>query len=872
MSREIYTYTDLTSLARSENFAEIKGYPQITASSDLRKGLKGRFEHDRTKGIFTDDDQVLITDFHSFSNAIDSEMGTNESKFNEMVLLSEYIRKRYDGAENNPKEWNWLKGCLRNLGDILASIHLLEQAQMTPEDMGINGDRNLELLSGAWRYLRENDPVLERFHARMMELKDRKAWDKVLNLSFETAETSLVNTLVFHGFYNITPYQECIMKLLEQAGFSLIYLIPYDARYPFVYEIWEETYSEKHGYPPKSRWHMDHTEASDPYGEIFEGRQTGIHNMLQIREYHSVMEFADDIERIKKDGYTMYSADYRSANRILKDYFPEEYGDRKILAYPIGQFLDVLNRMWKEELQTITLEPEGLIDCFSSGWLAYKGVSGKAYMQDLMYMLTFFQGCRRMEEWEERIQLFREIQKDVLTAFDREKPQDAATERWQEIMGNPLKSFGAFAPEKEKTEVILALIEQIFAMAKELFGDKKRISIQEYIRKLDGVLKKNEVSNELYAEERKVVQEIFEQLGKNCEGKLNCSPSDISNALSLFLSGKFDDGEIDTKGVGLVSPLYFVDAACIKNKSKVHICMCDVDSLPGRNRPYPWPLSGKMIRACMEKTGNLLLENILEIMSTATLSNRYFIYCAMKNRQVQLSWISSINGKSMAPSSYLKLVEEAASVPMISLKKSALDFDYVMRMPKGKEKVKSYKRAQMPSLTAKEARMDYALCPWKYILGYLVEKQPVYQSEFQQTYALNPLISALNGVLKDRGITEDEVYEQVISLFPYLRRIEKRQVYDYMKYDRGATDMDFKKYSECGNREYSEQRLKIHFPEEMVRREAAIKYETMKGTYGRDGMDLYEKPGKSNRCASCPHVSYCRNAKYVGDEENHYDR
>ena len=73
---------------------------------------------------------------------------------------------------------------------------------------------------------------------------------------------------------------------------------------------------------------------------------------------------------------------------MLKDYFPDEYGDRKILAYPIGQFISTINNMWDDELQTITLDADSLIDCFSSGWLSVNGVAGKQYLQDLKLPLS----------------------------------------------------------------------------------------------------------------------------------------------------------------------------------------------------------------------------------------------------------------------------------------------------------------------------------------------------------------------------------------------------------------------------------------------------------------------------------------------------
>ena len=50
MSREIYTYTDLTKLNNNPFIDEIKKCPIITVSADLRKCLKGNMEVDRVDG------------------------------------------------------------------------------------------------------------------------------------------------------------------------------------------------------------------------------------------------------------------------------------------------------------------------------------------------------------------------------------------------------------------------------------------------------------------------------------------------------------------------------------------------------------------------------------------------------------------------------------------------------------------------------------------------------------------------------------------------------------------------------------------------------------------------------------------------------
>ena len=886
MSREIYTYTDLTRLGESKLFQEIRYYPHVTVSADLRKGLVGTQAKDHVDGIFASDSRMLVTEFHNLAQVVYEDWATDQSKFNEIVILSEFVRGKMNVATGDKRETNWLIGCMRNLGSILSAIIMLEEAEVRPEQINTGGERNLKLLLDAWNYLIERDPAIKTFREKRSRYNTKALWESILKKAFKTKDSfSGKDAVVFHGLYYITPIQEKIISSMEEAGYRLIFLIPYDERYPFVYEIWDETYSERRGYPSKSEWHMEKSNTADPYGDIFEGKKpVSIHNQLKLKEYASVMEFVNDVKNIKSNGFSIYSSDYKAANKILKDYFPEEYGERKILSYPIGQFVSILNQMWDEEQKTIILEKDNLIECFSSGWLAVNGVSGRQYLQDLMYVLPFFTGCHTVSEWSARIGVLKQIRQDAIEPFMEDFDQEESVARWQQAIGNPMANFSMFAVETEKLDIILSLIQQLLLMATDLFGNNQVIRVSDHIGKLDQILKRHEVSNEMYTEEREIVSDIFEKLEQPSDFNAKVAPSDIANALKLFLCDRFEDGEIQTNRVGLVYPMYQIDAACIKNKSKVHICMCDVNAMPGGNKEYIWPLTASVVHDCYQRTQNRLLVNLMQIMESTTLCNRYFMYVALKNKEVTVSWVSNIGDKMLAPSPYIKLVSEATGNKVEAAKRHQITFSRVASAAYGSGRIDEYDNEKTPSGIIKEARMDYAVCPMKYVFGYVVEKHPTYSSDFQQSYALNAFISAIYNLMKDKGMTIDQVYRNVMSLFPGLRKVEKRQVYDYISYDRRENDMDYGNRTECGGFHYTDERIKLHYPNPQVREMAIGRYGKLMTPDGRKGVDLYEVMEATNdeeiigrkdvvktTCMFCPHIDYCRNAIHYGDQENFYD-
>lgn len=878
MNRPIYTYINLKDLGTAPFWEKIKHFPQITVTADLRKSLKGTVERDKIAGVFNADQSVRALEFRKLSDAIIPHWTDDETKFHETVVLSQYLRDQITKQHGDLETRRWLVGCRRNLHMILSSIVLLEEAEISPSDIQADGNRNIELLIDAWNYLRKNDSAINSFRARMQELKSRSAWNPIFTKLFGTSE---INTLVFHGFYYFTPLQERIMRLLEKAGIQLIFLFAYDEKYPYANEIWRKTYSVENGYPPVSSWSMERTARKEPYGEIFEGRKAAISNKLKIKEYASVVEFVHEIKHAKEQGYFVYSANANAANEILRDFYPEEYGERKILSYPIGQFVSTLNRMWDEDLNDIVLSEDLLVECFASGWLASGGLSGKQYMQDLTRILPFFADCKRIREWEQRIELLKDIKENVIDVFMDELDVDEQIARWQAIMGNPFLNFSVFSVESEKLDVILQLIQQLLSMANDLFGKDQAIRISDHIRKLDNILLQHEMSNELYDEERELVKAIFEKLSDPSGFATECFPADISSALNLYMSGRFQEGEIQSNRIGMVSPIYQIDAAIVKQQSKVHICLCDVNNMPGGKKEYIWPLTGSHIIQCHQRTNNPLIANLRHIMDNTYICNRYFMYAALKNDDVQLSWIHDVGDKILAPSPYIRLITEAIGMKLTPSKRAAVTYQKVQGIDYGKGRTKTYNANQMPMITAKEAKMDYALCPMKYAMGYVVEKYPTFESEFHQNYAINGLIAAIYSLMKGRGMSIDEIYRNVMGLFPAMRKVEKRQIYDYLQYESSFTDVDFQGHSELGDISYTDERLKVRFPNKSVRDQALLKYGKLLTPDGETGMDFYKtaadkettpyKKTSTDACLFCQHQNYCRYAVFAVDTEALYE-
>lgn len=869
MSRQIYTYTDLQELKCAYFWEDIKKYPQITVTTDLRKCLKGNMLHDKVQGLFEKEPMVQAVEFRKMLDAILPYWTNDETKFREIIVLSKYLREQIALHENDLAMRHWLVGCRRNKELLLSAIILLEEAGISPEDIGSAGDRNIQLLINIWEFLKVNDPTIDNFRKRLCELEKREAWNSVFNQIFGKTN---INTIIFHGFYYFTPIQQWILRLLELVGIRLIFLFCYDKRYPYANEIWRRTYSEENGYPAQLLWKMEQGKKQNPYGEIFEGKKMKLSNKLSIKEYGSVVEFAREMKHEKENGYFLYSSNPILANNFLRDFYPEDYGERKLLCYPIGQFICNLNKMWDEDEQQIILDEEMLIEIFSCGWLAVEGNSGINYLQDLIRILPFFSDCKYMKDWKERCCIWEQIKESVFLSFE---PNYELDNRWKKVMGNPFLNFSVFSIDYERAKIVLRLIRQLLHIAEELFSVDKAISIQEYIGKLDRILMEYEISNELYEEEREIVREIFEKFRDASEFSAKCYPGDISIALNLYMNGNLKDEEIQIDKGAMVKPLYQVDSATVYANEKVHICLCDVTNMPGGKKEYVWPLTQTVIQKCYEKTHNPLIRNMFDVMECSYICNRYMLYSALKNKDVQLSWISKIGDKIQAPSPYIRLLYETTGVTLSPAITKQITRQNILNICAGSGRTVQYDETKMPEQISKEARMDYAVCPVKYVLGYVLEEFPTFENEFQQNYAINSLIAAIYNLIKEEGISSDIVYNHVIELFPAMRKAEKRQAYDYLHYENSFHDIELKGISELDSVLYTEERLKVRFPKKEIRDFALEEYVKLMTPDGKKKLDFYNtnlnNKLKGEICAFCQHQNYCRNALFKVDQEEFYD-
>lgn len=857
MSNRVYTYTKVSELKHAPYFKEIAPLPQLTLSREMAVNMS--YDMKIFKGN--------IMGFLNFSQRLFPGWNTSGQKFVYVTALNRFLRDKI-AAVHDRAERDWLFGCKKNLYAAIQNMIRLEEARVRPEDMEAS-DRDLSLFLEMWKYLEQLDGSIAAFRNRLRELEQPGNFEREAERAFRFLGNKAI---VWNGFQFLTPIQRFVYDCFVKSGYSIYALIQDEKKYPYANEIWRHLYNESNGYPPYEDWiRFEDPDSKNPLGEIFEtGEKTSAPN-VKIIKYSNTIEFVEDISRIQEQGFYLYSADDYTANRMLKDYFPERYEVRNLLSYPIGQFVYMLHKMWDENRQCIILSADGLRKCFASGWLTAHGKSSIQYTDDLERILPYFENCHTLEGWNERLSCFSDAYDNAYDVFSQTEEETGLEKRKQRALANPLSHFGPFSIGEDRIRGVIDLIGQLIRMAKELFASNEPVSIQQHMSKLDALLYfRDGMPQDLYREEKEKIKQIFLALENDQVKDFMCYPGDLAAALLSFMSGTMEDETDDRHGLKtLVFNIFQIESASVFAKEKVHICLADITKLPGTSGSYRWPLDETILREIAEKTAGTYASDWLENNRLTALANRYYVYNALKNKDVEISWIYQQGEKRLSPSPYITLLDQLSDAGIQDSTLRNLDLQYVNGVMVHKRLDKTYSIKENKKWHLYEDELEYALCPMRYVYSCVLGENFAYMNEYQQNRAIVRLIQVLNALLKGRYSME-QIAQQVFELFPYIRKAEKRQMLD----DAICLNQPEREgsFTEAGNYQYTDERLKLVFLDNQNYAYAEKMASMLMSQSGRTG--IYPDRtggGDSKNCEFCPHMRYCPDAifgiDYKGDSE-----
>lgn len=390
MGLKIYTYSNPYEIKRESYWNEIKDCAHFCVSQTMVNGLEEIYPSLKEGGYLTTI-KILINTLYSdwedenrrVKQIIEVDNAINSLNFDENLNVS--ARR---SLEYNTKS---LVKCIRLFKELRLNANSFDVSRLNMDQ---------KYLIDIYEYICSREKTSFEFErVSRADIIDEKILEalknKHKNHSYDKLDRS---TVVIHGIHQFTPAILCAIEDISRSK-NVILLFNYQKQYGTIYQTWTNIYSlfesgikysDEPEFKPISLLIDSYpcNTLADNIGTLSNGElevKTGILDNLEVIEFENITEFAgycaqlfENARKInKRNGshnpvlYDMTEQLYSASgkvNDILRAFFPEQFGERHFLDYPIGHFFVAVVEMWDNENECVKVEDMSLIkDCFESG-------------------------------------------------------------------------------------------------------------------------------------------------------------------------------------------------------------------------------------------------------------------------------------------------------------------------------------------------------------------------------------------------------------------------------------------------------------------------------------------------------------------------
>ena len=439
MSIVIYTYHDPYKIDQEPYWDEIKNCPYFCSAQTLVNGLRSHYKEKFDGGrvstvkILTDSLYVdwaspawIVKQHTDIDNIINSGFSTDLSE-------SERI--------------NIGRAFLFNRDDVFASIRTMFELNVDPSAILKNKlTKEQRFILGIYQKILASEMKKDFYLARSLaEEEIDEGLRRAMTAIQEDYNFSDVNldTIVIHGVHQFNPIMLRAIDELQKYK-NVILLFNYQKQYKNVYQTWFDIYSafdckiidcDRNEFlaTDSSTVSYKGNVLADQLGKLVNGQRRAITvgDPYEIIEFDNMTEFAGYVADIfeeaeRKDPQKpmhhmreqIYAAN-SSANDILKIYFPEQFGERQFLNYPIGHFFLAIANMWDPEKNEILISDiNDVRECLGANILS-EDVPGQL-VSIFGKIQALFDGCVSIKQMRKRLKSLKKNMKYITDSLEQE--------------------------------------------------------------------------------------------------------------------------------------------------------------------------------------------------------------------------------------------------------------------------------------------------------------------------------------------------------------------------------------------------------------------------------------------------------------------
>lgn len=853
MGLKIYTYSDPYEINRESYWNEIKDCAHFCVSQTMVNGLEDVYPSLKEGGYLTTI-RILINTLYSDwedENRRVMQIMEVDNAINALPLEEDESGNARRSLEYNTKS---LVKCIRLFKELGLSANSFDISHL-------NTDQKYLIDIYKHTCSRENTSF-DFVRASQTDIIDEKILEALKNKHKDFPYDKLDrSTIVIHGIHQFTPSMLCAIEDISRYK-NVILLFNYQKQYEAIYQTWtniyslfeagEIKYSDKIEFKPVSLLFDSYpcNTLADNIGTLSNGEldiKTGVLDSLEVIEFENITEFAGYCAQLfesarktnKRNGshnpvlYDMTEQLYSASgkvNDILRAYFPEQFGERHFLDYPIGHFFVAVVEMWDNDNECVKVEDMSLIkDCFESGIIKER-VPGE--------LLNTFNTIEPYIEKETTLSgiigSLKKLRKYVNTSDKK------------------LQRIGYLNITKDKLDELRTALEDLNKIVISFFSDFSSggDNFNRFYRRIhDFIVKRTQDMESLDKEMKEVVTKLLARMNKinlPDTGTFTC----LKQTMSFYLS---QDDNLMHGANWIVRDFEQIDGDILRSRKQkadktcYHFCcLSDKDICAAKDERLPWPLDINFFEYSyepLEQNYQIFLKSKMEFKNF----KRYALLYGLEFNRIgcKLSYVKTVDRMDNELYHLIKML----GIKVRKYHSDALE-SYVPHLKYSEPTGASYSKENEYT-----DKIKYSMCPYKFALESVVQGKTMYRERFLVIFYMRVMLqSAILNNNAGHRLSESDLkniilkeYEALDDKFKISNEYEKSQIIsELFKYLAG----NLKKYGSF-TRPQNKDKLKDDFLiidlKEFVGKASAIDLDAI--------INNSEERYKDNRGAHCKYCS-----------------
>lgn len=737
MGLKIYTYSDPYEIRRESYWNEIKDCAHFCVSQTMVNGLEEIYPSLKEGGYLTTI-RILI-------NTLYSDWEDENRRVKQIMEVDNAINAlNFDEDLNG----NARRSLEYNTKSLVKCIRLFKELKLSANSFDVsrlNTDQKYLIDIYKYTFSREKTSFefKRAFRADIMDEKILEALkNKHKNHSYDKLDRS---TVVIHGIHQFTPAILCAIEDISRYK-NVILLFNYQKQYETIYQTWINIYSlfesgikysDEPEFKPVSLLIDSYpcNTLADNIGTLSNGKlevKTGILNKLEVIEFENITEFAGYCAQLfenarkvnKRNGshnpvlYDMTEQLYSASgkvNDILKAYFPEQFGERHFLDYPIGHFFVAVVEMWDSENEYVKIEDMSLIkDCFESGIIKERVPSE---------LLNTFNTIEPYIEKETTlvgiISSLKKLRKYV-------NPSDKKLQR-----------IGYLNVSKERLDGLRNALEELNKIVIGLFSDFSSggDNFNRFYRRIhDFIVRRTQDMESLDKEMKEVVTKLLARMNKidlPDTGTFTC----LKQTMSFYLS---QDDRLMHGANWIVRDFEQIDGDILRSSKQkadrtcYHFCcLSDRDICAAKDERLPWPLDINFFEYSyepLEQNYQIFLKSKMEFKNF----KRYALLYGLEFNRIgcKLSYVKTVDRKENELYHLIKML----GVKVRKYHSNAVD-SYVPHLNYSQPTGAAYRKENEYT-----DKIKYSMCPYRFALESVVQEKTMFRERFLVIFYMRVLL------------------------------------------------------------------------------------------------------------------------------------